>query len=75
MTPYQINQKYEMLLEIKSGYFAGTKLTEDQMELSEEDEQFLVEYAQSKINKLMKDPICRKLMDQYYERLWAHRFD
>lgn len=75
MSFFSRSDRYIMLCAIKRGRFAGRDLTDKERELTFEEEQFIREYAHSKVLELMEDPECAAALDRIYENKWAHRFD
>lgn len=62
-------QRYEILKSIKRGVLGSNA------PLTEEEEQFIQDFATEQVQDLMKDPECQAAMDRIYESRWAHRFD
>lgn len=66
---------YDMLCAIKSGYFAGRKLTDEERQLNDEEYKFIEDYAMKMVQEVLSDPECKAACDRLYEKQWAYRFD
>lgn len=68
MSFFTREQRYTLLCAVKHGQRHGDPLTL-------EEDQFIREYAQEKVEELLRDPECYAILDRLYESKWAHRFD
>ena len=62
-------QRYEILKSVKRGVLGSNA------PLTEEEEQFIRDYATEMARDFLRDPECQAAMDRIYESRWAHRFD
>jgi hypothetical protein len=72
MSFFAPEQRYQMLCAIKRGH-NNPHLPKGP--LTEEEEQFIQDYAWKKVQEVLKDPEIQAVMDRLYEDRWAHRFD
>jgi hypothetical protein len=66
MSFFTREQRYEMLCAIKRGYTANPYLPVTP--LTQEEEQFIQEYATEKFNEIMKDPEVVAVMQRLKDR-------